>query len=244
MISDDEIASFPSSSPAAFVQLIDILNARLDNSDDNWLVRAHQYVQIVLAFIDEHETELEIADFDRSMPGGHGEYFDAWFRGFRNTINYYQARYRFRREAPVGPALTVVLDNDSRAEVHRLLGKIKKIVAQMEVGDAKRDAIYNKIAALAAEVDKSRTRIDALFSFILESSKTMGEAAENAEPMMKLLERLKDLFANAKSDSTSLPPPARQLPPPKEGSNSEKLTGPAVPKRESSPPKLDDDIPF
>ena len=74
---------------------------------------------------------------------------------------------------------------------------IRKIVSQ-EVKDVhKRDNILSKIASLQSEVDRDQTTVDALFSRMLDLSQTIGKAAENIEPLVKLMERVKKVFWDA-----------------------------------------------
>lgn len=243
MISDEELASLPQGNEAAFVQLVDILNRELVNGDEEgWRFRAQQYVQVLLAFIDEHDLQAGMGfSVDRDMPGADTNGFYDWFTTFRNTINYYQARYRFRQRVTVGDAITIRINADIRQEIHALLSKIRKVVANLQVSDRKRAAIYDKISKLAAEVDKDRTKIDLLMDFILEASGVAGEAAENLEPVVKLAERLRDLFAKAQTENR----PA--LPGTGEGKQA-RIPGPAVPQEATSSHPgggaIDDDIPF
>jgi hypothetical protein len=240
MISDNDLENLPAGNEAAFVRLVDLLNERLANGNpESWEFRAQQYAQVLLAFIDEHNLELGMTStLDRHMPGESTGGFSDWFNAFRNTINYFQARYRFRTRLVSTDAITVQFNDERRHEIHNLLDKIKKVVANLTISDRKRDAIYSKIAALASEVDRSRTRIDALMAFILETSETAGEAAENLEPVIKLAERVRKLFARAQAEGQS-----GALPAPAEENSPKRITGPAVPQPRRST-QLDDDIPF
>jgi hypothetical protein len=122
---------------------------------------------------------------------------------------------------------------DYRAEIGNLLGKIRKIIAQTDLLEPKRDAIYHKIAALQAEVDRSTTRFDALMSRSLDLTNTLGQAVDNLEPIWKLMERFFKVLGRAKADHDQgqLPPPetTKRLPPPESNADFD---------------DLDDEIPF
>jgi hypothetical protein len=103
----------------------------------------------------------------------------------------------------------------------------------------KKDRLYDKILALAGEVDRDRTRFDAYSALLLEAATTTGKAVRKLKPLLKLLQPITILFANAKySENTQLQlPPAptlKRLEPPQL-----KLPSPDAPQ-----PDLDDDIPF
>jgi hypothetical protein len=233
MFFDEDLEKLPQNSQAAFVKLIDLLNRRLAEDDgDSWHSRAQQYVQVVLGFVDAKGLNI---DLDRLYPNS--EYnFSGWFERFRNSIIYYQARYRFSgiSSGPASDVASVELTDSHRAEIHTLLNKIRKIIPHLHVSERKQTAIYNKIAALHAEVDKPRTGLDRLMAVILEVSDTAGEAADNLEPVVKLVERLRGAFVRAKSDS-ELP----ALPAPDGEPVMKRLTGPATPLQDR-----DDEIPF
>ena len=94
----------------------------------------------------------------------------------------------------------------------QLLGRIRKVINQTELPEPKKAAIYDKISALQAEVDKSTTRFDALLSRWLDLTNALGEGAENLEPLVKLMERLRGVFGRAKAahDQGQLPAPEEQ----------------------------------
>ena len=159
MLSDEEYASLPEVPELAFVELVKVLNLRLEGirpSERNDV--AHEYVQVILAFSDENELALGV---DRSYPRGTKEFND-WFVEFKNEVIYTQNRFRFRNRSGVPDgAATVSLNDEFRGQIHKLLNRIRKVVAQLKIGETKKDAILNRIGALAVEVDKDRTRLDA-----------------------------------------------------------------------------------
>lgn len=236
LITDKDLAILPRDPEQAFIRLVELLNDRLARlSGDDWRDAASQYAQALLAFIDEAGLEIEV-DRRYVYSSFADEGFGEWFERFRNTINYYKNRYLFRH-GPVnwqGRSATVILDDDLRSEIHSLLGKIRKSVAQLEISEAKRDAIYAKIAKLAAEIDKSRTPLDAFTDFLLEVGEGLGNAAEKAEPFVRMVERLTAAFSRAKrqTEQMLLNAPANK--------QAKRLTGPASPQRV----ELDEEIPF
>jgi hypothetical protein len=170
---------------------------------------------------------------------------DEWwarFHHFRSQINYHRNRLRFQHHAsPMDAQIAVIaLNNERRAEIHKLLNKIRKVVANLQIDDRKRDAINIKIAALQAEVDKSKTGAGALTGLFIEVCGGLGEGAEKLEPLVKLVERVARAFWGAFEEQKALPKPdAKRLPKP----DAKKPSTPATPPR---PPvqDLDDELPF
>jgi hypothetical protein len=208
---------------------VDLLNNHLESEQwGNW--HARRYVETVNAFIDEHGWRGR-EGFERlsDAPPGADNVFRDWFTEFSNAVSYAQTRIRLRRKG--GGPLSVVLNSDHRREIGSLLAKIRAIVPRLDVSEGKRDAIYGHIARLQAEVDKSRTRLEAFFALTLDTADTLGKASEKGRPFVDMLERLKKIFFEAKSQD--LPP---QLPPPADRKRIE------PPARNQS--QMDDEIPF
>lgn len=137
---------------------------------------------------------------------------------------------------------SVALDPATKAKIRHHLSLIKDTVDRLEVPQDKKDRLYDKILALEGEVNRDRTRFDAYSALFLEAATTTGKAARKLKPLMKLLQPITILFANAKDNEDTqlrLPPaPTRKrLEPPQL-----KLPPPAEP--QPLPPDLDDDIPF
>jgi hypothetical protein len=150
-------------------------------------------------------------------------------------VNYTKGRYLFRHKLGTRmlQASSVTLNAERRAEIHALIAKIRKVVVVLDVSEDKRDRIYSRIAALAKEVDQSKTFYGTLMGLILETSGTLGEAAERLDPLARLIRRLTSIVADQKTADEQL-----------------KLSAPPETKRIEGPvhqqPQLDldDDIPF
>jgi len=103
---------------------------------------------------------------------------------------------------------------------------------RLDVSEDKRDAIYGRLAGLAKEVDRSKTFYGTLMSLILETSGTLGEAAEKLDPLARLMRRLTSIIADQKTadEQSQLPaPPERK-----------RIEGPG-PRQQRD---LDDELPF
>jgi predicted nucleic acid-binding Zn-ribbon protein len=138
--------------------------------------------------------------------------FAAHFGRFKSKVEYLTTRFRLRQHRVASGSIgtLIAIGSNYKSEVAGLLDTIRKIVSQ-EVKDVhKRDNILSKIASLQSEVDRDQTTVDALFSRMLDLSQTIGKAAENIEPLVKLMERVKKVFWDAPEKVRQLPRPERQ----------------------------------
>ena len=138
--------------------------------------------------------------------------FAAHFERFKSKVEYLTTRFRLRQHRVASGSIgtLIAIGSNYKSEVAGLLDTIRKIVSQ-EVKDVhKRDNILSKIASLQSEVDRDQTTVDALFSRMLDLSQTIGKAAENIEPLVKLMERVKKVFWDAPEKVRQLPRPERQ----------------------------------
>lgn len=190
------------------------------------------YVTAILAFFDEYDIEqsllknialLENPDFPRE------------FRNFQAQVTYIRSRYHLRtKRSKLGRAGTpVVISASYKDQITGLIDTIQKIV-EAEIQEAeKKEAIYKRLSALRDEVLRDRTTLDAIFSKLLRTSEVIGGCAENIDPLIDKLERLKQLFFDGVKEQKQLdgPKELKKLPAPEDGLLSEDDS-------------LDEDIPF
>lgn len=232
-IVDDEMANLPDDDLLAFAAYEKRIRATTRDAgqfENGWHLE-RQYVTHLLAFV--NVTNLNL-DLDSNPPGDDGT-FDRWFHEFTHVVDriVLEVRLRHARSLKRDVVTAVYLSDDYRSEIHKLIGRIRKIVNQADLGDVKKDAIYDKIAKLQSEIDRSRTRFDAFLSRFLDLTNVVGEGAENLEPAVKLLGRLTEVIGRAKSahDAGKLPSPeeTRKLP---------------RPESDQQPDSETDDLPF
>jgi hypothetical protein len=229
VLTDEQLARLPDDPEMAFVEVVAIM--------DQWLIEARarnepyhesHYAQTIKAFADEFNLEVPFRGYQERQFKEWGDYWDR----FLNDVRYAAARFQFRHRAATPTHSALTLNADRRNEIHGLIVKIRKVVAVLDVSEDKRDAIYGKLAALAREVDQSRTRPQTLMALTLEVAGTLGAAAEKLKPVARLVNRITSIVADQKDDDER-----QALPKPEER---KQLSGPD----ESAKPKTDDEIPF
>jgi hypothetical protein len=246
MIPDDLLATLPDDPELAFVHLEKIfrdqLNLDLSHADNNALTGSayQQYINHTSAIA--RELGLEILEEFGKEGAGFDE--DQYQRKFVADVDHYLIRIQIRHTRRT-KGYSVAFDHATKAKIRHHLSQIKDTVDRLEVPEAKKEALYARISALQNEVDRDRTRFDVYAALVLETATTTGKAARKLKPLMKLLQPITALFANATESENAqlrLPPaqPLKRLEPPPL-----KLAPPP----ESDPPRqpindLDDDIPF
>jgi hypothetical protein len=132
---------------------------------------------------------------------------------------------------------SIALDPATKVRVRHLLNQLKDAVDKLEVSDAKRERLYARIRDLEDEMNRNRTKFEAITSLVLAASETAGKAATNMEPLWKWVHPLLDALGKAKDEEDErvpqLSPPLRQIEGPKFDDT------PAAPKASE-----DDEIPF
>ena len=234
IITDEEMANLPDDDQLAFVVYEERLRAKTRDktADQEGSSLEREYVNHILAFISVVNLNVAV---DRDPPFLDNDFWE-WYHRFQQVIDYriVEIRLAHARDGRSGVTTAIYLSEDYRTEIHKLLGRVRKVVNTADLPDAKKDDIYDKINALQSEVDRSKTRLDAFHSRWLDVTNAAGEGAENLEPVVKLLGHVMRIFGRAKTehDVGKLPPP--DVP--------QKLPSPAT----DQPPQadLDDEIPF
>lgn len=238
MITDEELAALPDDPDLAFVEFERKLRERVNEQleDENESV-AREYIAHVHAFVDEFGLQLPTED----PPLGQLPFW-SYYTSLRRHIDYFSARARLRasRGAIAGVVDRIYLSDDYRAQIHKLLNTIRKIVNAAEIETRLRDRILKQLNILATEVDRSMSRLSAFTSVYLEVTDAIGQGAENLEPVVSKMERIARIFgrARAENENGTLPPPEKP----------KLISGPATDAesiaQSESPENLDDDIPF
>ena len=149
------------------------------------------------------------------------------FGRFGDHLAYEQGRLgtKLGLKNIVEAGTAVVLEDDYKSQINNLLTTIMNIVNQRVSDCGKRDRISDKLSALQREVNRDQTTIDALFGVAMDFTRTLGECAENLEPVLKRAERVKNLlWNNTAKPANALP--TQQTPPLIEGGNSERVDEP------------------
>lgn len=208
---EEAFAAFVASISSEYAQ--NLRNDRSTYSDHNNNYEGsyepeRSFVTAILAFLDEYGIESDLQDISEL----NNKDFAAHFGRFKSKVEYLTTRFRLRQHRVASGSIgtLIAIGSNYKSEVAGLLDTIRKIVSQ-EVKDVhKRDNILSKIASLQSEVDRDQTTVDALFSRMLDLSQTIGKAAENIEPLVKLMERVKKVFWDAPEKVRQLPRPERQ----------------------------------
>jgi len=231
MLNEEFLRSLPDDPELAFIELVDYLDdwLRTRVNDQNFYSE-RKYADTLRAFVDEYDIDVPFRQYTSVNFDHEGD----WWARFSADVNYAQSRFRFRHKlgARMLPSSSVTLNTERRAEIHSLIAKIRKVVAVLDVSEDKRDRIYSRIAALAKEVDQSKTFYGTLMGLIVETSGALGAAAERLDPLARLIRRITSIVADQKTADEQL-----------------KLAAPPETKRIEGPARqqyqdLDDDIPF
>lgn len=192
----------------------------------NYLPERH-YVSSVLAFLDEFGIEIDVADISELPANEFREHFGKFF----NRVNYARTRFALRQKRfEQGVAGTpLVLTPGTKEQLNDLIGTIRKIVNQEISDQRKKDAIFRKLRALQEEIDRDRHTFDSVFVLLVDVTDAIGRSADNLEPLLDKVERLKKIFFDGSKRDKALPNPDRKK---------------QLPKPEKKDFKLDDEIPF
>lgn len=189
------------------------------------------YLTKVMAFHDAHDLKM----LTKPHLPRRAEDFDRLFDEFLDSVIYWSTQIEVRHANRLRPISTILsLTDDIRSQIHTYIGKIREAIAPIELKPAKKEALYAKLNALADEVDRDRTKGEALMAFTIELASTGGEAARELKPARKLADSIADLFGRAKdfaetlglpspADPRRIEPPRKQLPPSEAGNQDDEI---------------------
>lgn len=212
MITDEQLANLPDNIELAFTQFEALCRQAMESQRNNTWSAERRYVAYTLAFIKEHNINFP----DMGVIPRNDNDFPTFFSAYISEVDFCCTRIRIRnyKNLSIEPS-SVSIHKDFKEEIHKHIQTIRKIVIISDLDDEKQDSILAKLNALASEVDRSRTRLEALTVIWLDLTRAIGEGVENLAPALDRLERIAGIFGGAR-DGEALPAPneQKQLPAP------------------------------
>lgn len=212
-----------------------ILEAHFKRECDEQLARAHQeertdvyfiqYISRVLAAINELRLEPQFAE--NSVPSIDAVNYTTYLN-FSKDVEHYRTKLQIRHSRR-RKEYSVALDMPTKMKLRHLLSQIKETVDKLDVSQSKKEALFAKIAALENEINRERTRFDALAALWVEVCEKIGDGVEKLEPLRKLIDSVGNLIGAAKKE---------------EETQAHRLPAPKTPKQIAPPKESGDDIPF
>ncbi len=190
------------------------------------------YVDNLIAFDEVHG--LGILTTFRTPPSTDTQ-FSQFFQDFRRHAEIASQKILIEaaRRQKTGAQKVVVLDSNARDAIHKLIEAIRQKLNELPLPDNKRESLFNKLNAFAAEVDRNRTRTEAFFAFAIEAARTGKTVNDEIAPLQQTIDRILDWLEKAKNWNDSLPA----------WSDRKKIEGPQK-KLLGSKAAEDDEIPF
>lgn len=235
MESDNEYLDLPDDPEEAFAILhnrkYQELEEYWEESRDNGHFFTRRYVDKLLAFDEVHSLGFLTAF--KSPPRRPSDFVD-FFEDFRRHAEMTSQKILMEaaRRHKTGAEQIVVLDDASRRAIHHLLSQIRDRLNEIAMPENKRESLFNKLNAFAAEIDRNRTRTAAFLAFAVEASRTVKEVNDQLKPLQHTIDRVLDFLDKATKWRDALPP----------WTDRKKIEGP--PKQLPTPDSLDDEIPF
>lgn len=185
------------------------LETNLENSQSNEAFESYviEYMNHTIAAA--RFLNLDLLDFwEVPHPGSTNE-IHARYRAFITEIDYYKVQIQLAclrgpREFSVG------LSTTDKERLRFFVQQIKEVIDEAHLSDDKREALFNKLNAFLAEVDRNRAPWDRFSDIVIGIAAVGGKAAEKLEPARKWLDSIARLLGNNKEVENSQP----QLPKP------------------------------
>ena len=214
MISNEEIDALSEDNDEAFVEYESIIrkNTLAATNSQNWDAE-RSYVTQLLAFVEARPITIKLP----ALPSSGS--FPDWYESFRSAVERSTTIIRLNASARKKANITVLtLSGDYKVQIGGHLTAIRKIVAESELSENKRDAIMRRINTLQEEVDRDRTRTEAAMALWLDITSAIGNGASNLDPAIDRLERIIKVFAKARDENEKqallTPPERKRISPP------------------------------
>ncbi len=212
----------------------EICDDALRHSDNNERTDVYyvSYIASVLGAVQELGIDKTFS-YDQAPSLNDANY--NFYLDFRREAETY-ARVLAIRHGRRNKQYSVALNADAKSKIRQMLDKLKEEVERLDISVPKKDAIYSKINALEAELNRSRTRYEVVAALWVESCTKFGEGIEKLEPLRKWINPIADLIGQSKGSERNTV--TKLAPPPLRRQIEDKRAVPEI--RDG----IDDDIPF
>jgi hypothetical protein len=201
--------------------------ARSVAQDESPNIHYVHYMASVIAAIQELGLE---AQFNKPLPTIGETTYDTYL-DFGKDVRYYRTRLEIRHGRRV-QGYSVKFDAATKDRLRHHLKQMRGLVDKAEVEWDKKEALFSKINALQEEIDRDRTRLDALADLTVTAAGILDTALE---PINKILNNVARVFHGAQQEEQKrlpAPTPRKQIEGPKENPQGGKRGD------------MDDEIPF
>lgn len=234
MNEDEVYATLPADADLAFLHLEghfkEVLQAEIDRAgrDAPGNVVYVEYISKVLAAITELGLQGTLSN--KSVPAIEDVDYETYLN-FSKDVEHLKTLLKIRK-ARRTQGYSIQLDALTRQKLDHHMQQLRQTFQKLE-DERKREALLNKLGALQNEVDRDRTRLDALADLTLTVAGVLDTAVEPVNKVLNSIARV--LYGAQQEELKSLPAPKtpKQIPGPKISSGGRK------PKQD-----MDDEIPF
>jgi hypothetical protein len=241
-ITDEELDGLPDNPLLRFVGIEKIVRERYERACNNLgpeessLAFVRRYMSIVLPTAKRYGV-AGLEGWQR--PGPLDDNWD-WYNAFLADVDYAVTDIRLQRAERL-KVNSVQLDASTKQKLRHLTNEIRETVDKLDVSVAKKEKLYSRLSELEDEINRDRTRYEAVAALMIEACDDVGEAAKRLEPVVRIVERIGAAIGIAKRAEDA----QARLPAPSEQKRIEhRPKGPPTSKGKPFDRQLDDEIPF
>ncbi|MER8366462.1 hypothetical protein [Mesorhizobium sp. M1378] len=222
----------------AFAQIVEQLDEQLqeifDTSDEQSDTR--QAMTDYMNTITASAKALDVHDFVDWRVPKHNDVWDE-YRAFSLRVKSYVVKTRLSK-IRINKIYSVALDSATKTKIHHYISRIRDIVESSDLSERKRNSLFTKLNAFAADVDRVRTKFENAMLALVDLADVAKRGTEAVKPITELVNSITALIGEAKSAE----PEPTKLPAPEDR---KQIEGPKPTAQASAPPReLDDEIPF
>ncbi|WP_375596648.1 hypothetical protein ABWI00_10230 [Algihabitans albus] len=242
----DELSDLPEDPELAFVEFERRKRKKLEEnlwSSQGYLIAdvAMEYLFQVMAFHDA----FDLKKINQPNISRNSENFDSEFKDFLDSVTYqtmFIQALQARRLSSV--RVIVSLTPENRQEIQGYIEKIRDIVRPIELRPGKKEAILKRLDELSNEIERDRTKVEALTATSLEIATEIDRHTKLLDRAKGFLDKIEHVIASAKELADQAKLGRREAPKLIEGPKSKEVNLPEDSEIKGEETELDDDIHF
>lgn len=240
MITDEELAELPADRELAFVRIESVLRSSLDHREDQARNDTNvdpdrlEYMTRVLAAARACKIDA-LSDVKIPRITQQGLYEECL--QFKADVDFVTMQIRVQA-AQLSREGSVCLDSNTKRKIQHFIQQIRDEIERCDLDIDKKDDLLSKLNKFAAEVDRTRTKLQAGMVFFVTLCAGIGDGFEKLKPVRDMFNSVSRLLGQAMQLEDRFAPrlPSRQ--------DRKRLEPPPQKQLLRNAEPIDDDIPF
>lgn len=184
MLAEEQLLMLPDDPEEAFVEYYKKIRENCTEYDHEFgqIFDKNAFIIHLLAFSQEYGLDLNLDEHDTDYYINDNTAFETLEKKLTLLASRISLRVSRKKRENLNPSY--VLTESLRRKIHHHLNIIREDLQKLDLTDSKKDQLFNKLNIFAIEVDRDRTRPEAIAQFFVGVRKSAGAGVDKVQGIL------------------------------------------------------------